>query len=111
LEVKIVRKMRDHGIWLLDTSIVGLYRSGIKKYPDTLSSVINISWRDYVKKIVQESNPNHVIVIGKAVESAVRYSLNRLNIDHTTIEAPQARLSSEKQQANYEKYREICEKY
>jgi hypothetical protein len=110
-KVAVLRKMRDQGIWLLDTSIVGLYRSGIKQYPGKTSSILNISWRDYVKKIVQESNPSHVIIIGKAVWSAVNYSLYSLNIGYTSILAPQARLSSEQQQANYEKYREICKKY
>jgi len=110
-KVKVLNKMRDRGIWLLDISIVGLYKSGIKKYPDILNGIIRTSYRDYVQKIVEESNPKHVIVVGKAVESAVKYDLKRSNIAYTTIEAPQARLSSEQQQANYEKYKEICEKY
>ena len=110
-KVKILKLMMDRGIWLLDTSIVGLYKSGIKSYPELLNRIILTSWRDYVQKIVEESNPKHVIVVGKAVELAVKYDLKRLKIDYTPIEAPQARLSSEQQQANYEKYREVCEKY
>ena len=97
--------------WTIDPSNQPVLWSGVKKYPDTLNRIIGTSWRDYVQKIVQESNPRHVIVVGKAVESAVKYDLKRSNIDYTPIEAPQARLSSERQQANYEKYREICKKY
>jgi len=110
-KVKILKLMKDRGIWLLDTSIVGLYRSGVKSYPELLNRIILTSWRDYVQRIVEESDPKHVIVVGKAVELAVKYDLKRLNIDYTSIEAPQARLNSEKQQANYEKYRELCQKY
>jgi hypothetical protein len=70
-----LEKLQAKGIWLLDASIVGLYRSGIKEYPGMLGRIIQTSWHGYVKNIVLDSAPRHVIIIGKAVEKVVGFSL------------------------------------
>jgi len=110
-KVQVLRKMQDKGIWLLDASIVGLYRSGVKKHKGVFNGIIRESWLNYVQKVTLDAHPKHIIVIGKAVEKVVSYSLRKLDFDYTSIEAPQAQLSAEMQEANYEKYRKICEEY
>ena len=110
-KVQVLRKMQDRGIWLLDASIVGLYKSGIKKDKEIFNGIMSESWLSYVQKVTSDVHPKHIVVIGKAVEKIVSYSLRKLNFDYTAIDAPQAQLSAEMQEANYEKYREICGKY
>ena len=46
--------MKEKGIWLLDASIVGLYRSGIKNYKKIVKRIIEICWKNHLLDIVNE---------------------------------------------------------
>ena len=116
-KTNVLRKMRNKGVWLLDSSIVGLTK--IKrdetltktKKDAVISKIIRECWDNHLEKMIQTANPKHVIVIGTDVEKILRYELKKLNIPYTTIDAPQRHLSSQEQQENYEKYQRICARY
>jgi hypothetical protein len=109
-KVDVLRKMKTQGIWLLDASIVGLYGSG-KKNPAMAERTIEICWRNYIANIIVESNPRHVIVIGKGVGRILGPWLQRVDVLFTVIPQPQARGTSRWQLENYRQYYRVCAKY
>lgn len=109
-KVDVLKKMRDKGIWLLDASIVGLYRSGIDDNA-IRRKMIEISWENHLAKMIEESNPKSIIVIGKGVKDILRFGLWKLGLPHeqiTTIPQPQARIDSEAQFENYKHIQRVC---
>ena len=109
-KVSVLRKMRERGIWLLDASIVGLYGSGTKNRKIT-ERIIEICWKNHVKDVILETDPKHIIVIGKGVGKVLRFKLRKLNIPFTIIPQSQARGSSSWQLENYKKYQRVCAGY
>jgi len=107
-KVNILRKMQEKGIWLLDASIVGIYRSGIKNQK-TIKRIIEICWKNHIANVINESQPKHIIVIGKRVENILNLELEKLK-NITVIPQPNARLSRQEQLKNYKKYQSICAK-
>ena len=109
-KVNILRKMKENGIWLVDASIVGLYGSG-KKDHRVILRIIETCWKSPIADMILETNPKHIIVIGKGVGDILRYKLLKLDIPFTVVPQPQARGTSEWQLENYRKYQRICSKY
>lgn len=109
-KVDILTKMREKGVWLLDASIVGLYGSGEKNHM-AYKKILEICWKNYLADTILESEPKHIIVIGKGVEGVLRSKLRSLNISSTVVPQPQARGDSEWQLENYRTYQRICAKY
>ncbi len=64
--VGILRALKKRGIWLIDTSIVGMYRGAIND-PDMKARVIRDSWDEYIGDLVSNARPKHIIVIGKVL--------------------------------------------
>jgi len=110
-KVNILKKMKEKGIWLLDASIVGLYRSGIKNYKKIVKRIIEICWKNHLLNIINESQPKHIIVIGKEVENILGSELRKTKIPFTTVLQPQARGNSQEQLERYKKYQRICTRY
>lgn len=106
-KIKLLNQLREQGIWLVDASIVGLYKDG-KKIPNMLEA-LEESWKSYTREVVISANPNHVICIGKGVAGKVESDLKRFFLDrYSVIDQPTAFLSSEKHMVNYKKYSQIC---
>jgi hypothetical protein len=107
-KVDILQKMWENGIWLLDASIIGIYRSGIKN-PETIKRIIEICWKNHLGKIIQESQPSHIIVVGKRVQNILGSELYKLGFPITVIRQPQGdRRNSQKQLEKYSKCQRIC---
>lgn len=110
-KVNILRNMQEKGIWLLDASIVGLYRSGVKDRK-IKKRIIESCWHNHLANIILGSKPKHIIVIGKTVESILGSNLRKLGFPFTVIPQPQgARGDSYEQLENYKKYQRICARY
>ena len=106
-KIRLLKELKAKGIWLVDASIVALYKEG-KKMPNMFSA-LEVSWQSYTREVVRRANPEHVICIGKGVANVVSKDLKSdFNREFTVIEQPNAFLSSEKHMANYRKYSEIC---
>lgn len=110
-KIEILKKMKNKGIWLLDSSIVGLYGK-YKKRDDIINKkIISICWDSHIKYLLKESNSKHIIIIGEGVSKTLAPKIQRLKIPFTTISQPQARGSAEWQLENYKKYQRICSKF
>jgi hypothetical protein len=106
-KIKILNRLRDQGIWLVDTSIAALYKDS-KKIP-FMFDALEESWNSYTRDIVVSAKPEHVICIGKGVASVVGDDLKKHFLSrYTVIAQPNAFLSSEEHFANYQTYSRIC---
>jgi len=106
-KIKILKRLREQGTWLVDASIVALYKDS-KKIPDMFQA-LEESWRSYTRDVVISANPEHVICIGKGVANVVETDLKRHFAGrYTVIVQPNAFLSSEEHMANYKMYSQIC---
>lgn len=105
-KVNILQKMKEQGIWLVDTSIVALYKNG--KKPKNMPDIINKSWNSYTKKVILEASPENIIVIGKGVARTIESSLKSNNLQYTVIAQPNAHLSSDEHIKNFKSYYRLC---
>jgi hypothetical protein len=106
-KIKLLLDLKANGIWLVDTSIVALYREG-KKEPNMFLA-LRESWRTYTRNVVVSSDPEHVICIGQGVAGVVADDLRQSFAGKfTTITQPNAYLSSAEHMVNYERYSSIC---
>lgn len=106
-KIGVLKTLKDKGIWLVDTSIVALYKDGkkVRRMLDALRQ----SWEGHTRDIVCSSNPNHVICIGKGVADVVGADLRRkFPNKHTIVAQPNAHLTSEEHMVNYKIYSSIC---
>ena len=111
-KVNILRKMKEKGVWLLDASIVGLYGSGIKEDPDACNQIIEICWINYLREMIKDVQPKHILVIGKGVEESLRFRLQKLGFSPTVVRQPQGdRRNSQKQLEKYKVCQRICSRY
>ena len=104
-KVSILRQMKEKGIWLLDSSIVGLYGNEAKNDPYACAKIIDICWNTCIEKIIEEAQPKFIIVIGKGVERVIG---SRLKFPYEAIALPQTPGPIKWQRANYRRYSEIC---
>jgi hypothetical protein len=109
-KVGVLQEMKKRGVWLLDASIVGIYRAIDDS--ETKEKIIRVCWDEHVKDIILESRPKHIIVIGKGVEAILRYRLNKARISYTALPQPQGvRGSSEVLSNYYSEYQKICSEF
>ncbi|MGA2682015.1 MAG: hypothetical protein ABSF44_09480 [Candidatus Bathyarchaeia archaeon] len=111
-KVNILNELKARGIWLIDSSLVGIYRGAI----DEKSDVICASWDNYVKDVVIQAHPKYIAVIGKGVADSLGRRLSSIcstiNADYTVLPQPQAvRGPHEEQMEYYRQYQRICSKY
>ena len=104
-KIRLLQTLRERGIWLVDASIMALYRGG-KKHP--IGDVVQMSWEKYTRKIVADAKPAHVIVVGKGVANSLKGLLPE---NHTVVCQPNARLTSEEQRGNFHKVYNLCKKH
>ena len=116
-KVNILQEMQKKGIWLLDASIVGIYRA-IGDY-ETKEKIIKTCWDEHIRNVIIDCHPKHIIVIGKgkkSVEDILHWRLEQLRvsmgISSSALPQPQGiRRSSEEQLDNFRKYQRICSRY
>ena len=110
-KVNVLQEMKNRGIWLLDASIVGIYKSETKMSQEVKEKIITTCWDAHIENVILESQPKHIIVIGKGVEKILKQSLDSLRISYTALPQPQRRGTSEEQLETYREYQRICSRY
>ncbi|MCK0163798.1 hypothetical protein [Marinobacter sp. S6332] len=106
-KIEILKQMKREGIWLIDASIVALYKDG-QKMP-RMFDALKESWQSYTRDVVLSAKPDHVICIGKGVASVVEPDLKKhFASKYTVLAQPNAFLSSAEHFANYQTYSRIC---
>ena len=76
-----------------------------------LEQIISTCWDSYIKPLIEDACPQHLICIGMGVEHALQSRLALLTrntgIATCAIPQPQAHLPAEEHFRNYQKYYEI----
>lgn len=98
-KIQLLHDLKEHGVWLLDCSIVGLYQNGVKPSVNEMNSILSTSYLNYCKPIIFEAKPDNILVIGKNIYNLLQPELRKLNIKHDWIHQPNARLTSEKRRS------------
>jgi hypothetical protein len=91
-KVRLLKSLKEKGIWLVDCSIVGLYDSGQKTASlKEMKEIIPFCWDNYISKIVEREKPGYIIVIGEGVNSWLGNRIHMTGIDNETVPQPQKR--------------------
>ena len=107
-KISVLEQLKEKGVWLVDASIVALYNDTKKPDPDMIERIIKISWKSYVSKVIQDANPEKIIVIGKGVHKILERELRQTNIPIHVQSQPQGIRSKEGLMQSFEKYYELC---
>lgn len=107
-KIELLESLRDRGIWLVDASVMALYNNGIKPPNNVMRQAITASWLGYTQNIINEANPNHIIVIGKGVAEIVEPYLSHQGKNYTVIPQPGAFLSAKEHLENFKLYYRFC---
>jgi hypothetical protein len=105
-KLNLLNDLKCNGVWLLDASLAALYINGNKPPAKMLQTCITVSWL-YIKKLIEQENPDRIIVIGKGVGRALQAQLRQLHIEFYVTPQPQARLSSEEHLQNFQRYYDL----
>lgn len=106
-KIKILAQLKKQGVWLVDASIVALYKDS-KKIPNMFEA-LSESWQSYTGEVVMAAKPEHVICIGKGVANIVEADLRKnFPSAYTVLAQPNAFLPSDEHFANYKTYSRIC---
>lgn len=111
-KVNLLCKLKDSGIWLVDTSIIGI--DG-KNHSANKDNIIKMSWKRYIKGLLLLlPSLKHIIIIGKRVEKSIKEDIkdNKLaGIPFTTIYQPQGCREKGMFLKELKKVSQICKKY
>jgi len=107
-KISILEKLKEKGIWLVDASIVALYNDTIKPTPKIIKEITKVSWEHHVSKVIRETKPDKIIVIGKGVSKDLEDELKKTNIHIDVQPQPNARLSKKEIGKTHERYYELC---
>jgi len=107
-KISILEKLKEKGIWLVDASIVALYNDTIKPTPKIMTDVLRISWEQHVSKVIRETKPKKIVVIGKGVSKDLEDELKKTNIHVDVQPQPNARLPKKEIGKTHERYYELC---
>jgi hypothetical protein len=111
-KIGLLNRLREKGTWLVDSSVVGLYRGKDKKpRSKIMEEIIRISWDNYVKGLVTSGRPRYIMCIGKFVYDTLNARIAETKIPFDFIHQPQFRLTSAEREKQYRKLQSICSKY
>ena len=71
-----------------------LYGTEQKNRENFKKTVLEISWKNHVSKLLTEAAPKHIIVIGKDVGDILHSNLQNIDVPFTVVPQPQARGNS-----------------
>ncbi len=100
-KINLLKSLKEKGVWLVDASIVALYKNGKKLTNSVMSSVIQTSWEGYIKEVIEKSNPEHIIIIGEDVARII-------GTKYSVIPQPNAHLKEKEHLTNFKKYYKLC---
>ena len=108
-KIRLLKDLKNCGVWLVDTSIMALYDGGKKSKHKLMTHALRTSWLGYTRQVLQDAAPEHVIIIGKGVAKSVEPELQEdMGTRYTVIAQPNAHLSAEQHQENFKTYYRIC---
>lgn len=104
-KLEVLKKLRDLGVWLLDTSLAALYLPGRPKPgPATLEACLQIGWDNHVRHVIEAAAPSHIVCIGVGVARALEKRLSDVGVGVTVLPQPNARLASADHHESFRTY-------
>jgi len=107
-KIRLLEKLKEKGIWLVDASIVALYQDKIKPPKEMMEKILQISWNEYISKLITNENPEKIIVIGKGVANTLEFELKETKIPYYVQKQPQGIRSKNELKESFEKYFQLC---
>ena len=108
-KIELLLRLKQEGIWLVDASIVALYKTPIKLERGIKLSTIRQSWGSYTRSVIEEAAPGHIICVGKTVFDVLEEDIKQIvGNRYTVVCQPNARLPAEQHMRNYALCGEIC---
>ncbi len=110
-KIEVLKRLRERGVWLLDTSLAALYLPGKPKpAAAAVERCLQVSWDCHVGDIVSSSGPSEIVCIGKGVARALgdRFSATQARV--TVLPQPNARLSSAEHGESLRTYFRVVER-
>jgi hypothetical protein len=112
-KIELLKSLKEKGVWLVDASIVALYKPG-NRDPKTephkiknMKGILKTSWNCYTRYVVEQSKPKCVICIGNDVDSCIDLG-SEFKGHYEAIFQPNSHLRSEEHIANYQRCFDIC---
>jgi hypothetical protein len=95
-KIALLTEMKMDGIWLLDCSFLAIYNDSVKPHKKEMDAILSHSFRNYCLPIINQENPEKVIVIGKTVFDIIQNSHPNIMTSHWDwIHQPNARVKKE----------------
>jgi len=112
-KIAILEAMKRRGIWLVDSSLVGVYIPGGEKHaPEEIRKSILASWEGYWFEELSKANPAHIVCIGLGVQRTLQAQLDSHFAGRfSAIEQPNARLAAERHRDNLIHCAEVCRRF
>lgn len=107
-KIDVLEKLKQNGIWLLDASPVALYKDKIKPKPKIMKEIIEISWKQYTSKVIQESKPQKIMIVGKTVFDILGEELRKFDVNLDYQNQPQGIRTRNGLRESFEKYHKFC---
>lgn len=107
-KIAVLQALRARGIWLVDSSIVALYNNGRIYNNTTDKRIIKTSWECYIRSIIAQARPDHIICIGKRVAEVLERDIRTLVNSYTVVAQPNAFLTAEEAMSIFRLYGKIC---
>jgi hypothetical protein len=109
-KLALLQRLKEAGVWLLDTSLAALYLPGQPKpAPVLLEACLHTSWDAYVGQVVKATGAAHIVCIGKGVERSLGSRLYSIGVPVTVVPQPNARLSSAEHFQVFHQYHEVVQ--
>jgi len=111
-KIVLLRRLKEMGVWLVDASIVALYRPNHKKRkPADLEEIIRLCWDNYIRDQILAAKPHSIIVIGAGVKNALDCRLDKLpSAKRYYAPQPQKHMSTAEIAKTHQLYFEVCQR-
>jgi len=106
-KISLLEKLKKEEIWLVDASIVAVNKT-VKLTEKIRREILNISWKHYISKVIRETQPKKIIVIGRRVSKTLKDELDKINIPYEKQNQPQGIRTKEGFKKSFEKYYQYC---
>ncbi|MBZ0253984.1 MAG: hypothetical protein K8I02_11650 [Candidatus Methylomirabilis sp.] len=112
-KVALLSELFERGIWLVDASIMGIYRPGGERpAPRLVERAGETSWRNHVVHRIRDAAPHAVVCIGENVRSLAAPDLREIVGMHLyDVPQPNAYLTRERQDQVHQQLHEVCSRY
>lgn len=110
-KINLLNQLKQMGVWLVDASVVALYRPGGAK-PDQKkqAEIIHRCWDNYIGDQIASSKPHSIIVIGAGVKKALMSRLATLSgVEQHYVPQPQKRMSAKEINETHQLYFDVCQ--